>query len=434
MRSDQFAPDLRLKGRYVDLRPLSVDDAPELLRAAASPEVQRYLRHRPGTTLEDARAYVQGYDSAVAAGQSVMFAIRLETSGWLVGATGYHHIDTANESVEVGGTWLDSAYWRTPINSDCKRVLFTHAFEEGLAHRVSLQTDLRNERSQNAILDLGATREAALRENVLLADGWFRTSVQFGVLRSEWAKVRAKLDARLARPWSPSPTGSATAARVSNDAGLPRSRPVEPPPPLRFRHAGVLRGRWIELVPLERRHIAGLARAGRDPQVWQWLRIGPGRNEAEMTALVEMLLAQQERGEVLPFVIRSLTEDRVVGMCRYLDIERADRSAEIGTWIDSALWRTPINTEAKYLLLRHAFEAEHAHRMELRTDSRNERSQRAIERLGARREGVLREHLKLPSGIYRSSVCYSILASEWPGVRRDLEQKLDRPWPGHPPP
>ncbi len=429
MRVEKFSSDLSLQGRYVDLRPMSVEDAPELLRASASWEVQRYLRHRPGTSLEDVRAYVRGYDALTQSGRSVMFTIRLRSDGTAVGATGFHRIDPANDSVEVGGTWLDSAFWRTPINSDAKRVLFAQAFEEAGVHRVSLQTDLRNERSQTAIADLGATREAALRENVLLSDGSFRTSVQFGIPRSEWPAVRAKLDGRLSRPWSPPPPVRADRPLRAPDGGLPPSPSGPRPPPLGLRDPVTLRGRWVELVPLERRHIRDLARAGRDPQVWQWLRIGPGRNEAEMTALVDTLLAQQGEGEVLPFAIRSLTEDRFVGMCRYLDIERADQAAEIGTWIDSALWRTPVNTEVKYLVLRHAFETEHAHRIELRTDSRNERSQRAIERLGARWEGVLREHIRLADGVYRSSVCYSILASEWPGVRRHLEEKLGRPWP-----
>ncbi len=429
MLPERFAADLVLGGLYVDLRPLSLDDAPELLRASASTEVQRYLRHRPGWTLDDVRAYIRSYDPFISTGQSVMFTIRLRTTGQVLGATGFHHIDPANESVEVGGTWLDPQFWRTPINSDCKRTLFAHAFDTAGAHRVSLQTDLRNERSQNAIIDLGATREAVLREDKLLGDGCFRTSVQFGILCSEWPGVRAKLDVRLARPWRlpspppvrqvPVPTDTSPATRAKG--GLP--------PPLRFRRPVTLRGRYVELRPLERGHIAQLAVAGRDPEIWRWLRIGPGRNEVEMGALVERLLAEQRLGEVLPFAIWSRTERRFVGIFRYLDIERIDQSVELGTWIDSALWRTPINTEVKYLALRHAFEKEHAHRVQLRTDSRNERSQQAIARLGATREGTLREHLKLEGGVYRSSVCFSILASDWPGVRGELERKLERPWP-----
>jgi N-acetyltransferase len=197
-----------------------------------------------------------------------------------------------------------------------------------------------------------------------------------------------------------------------------------------FRPPVTLTGRYVELVPLERSHIPGLAHAGRDPAVWEFLRIGPGRNLAEMTAFVDGMLAQQAAGSILPFTVRSLPERVPVGFFRYLDIDRENRWVESGTWLDPARWRTPVNTEVKFLVLRHAFETEEYHRVQLRTDLRNERSQHAIERLGAVREGIHREHYRRPDGSYRTSVVYSILAAEWPAVRQRLEAKLARPWPG----
>ncbi len=196
-----------------------------------------------------------------------------------------------------------------------------------------------------------------------------------------------------------------------------------------FRASVVLRGRVVELVPLEERWIPALAHAGADPEVWRWLRIGPARTVEQMTTLVRGMLAEKTVGAVLPFVVRRLPEGTVVGMFRYFDIHRADRAVEIGTWLEPGVWRTPVNTEVKYLGLRHAFDVERVHRVQLRTDLRNERSQRAIERLGARREGVHREHYRLRSGTFRTSVIYSILAAEWPALRRDLEARLARPWP-----
>jgi N-acetyltransferase len=190
-----------------------------------------------------------------------------------------------------------------------------------------------------------------------------------------------------------------------------------------------LEGRFVRLVPLVEGHGPGLARAGRDPAVWEFLRIGPGRNEAEMAALIGELLALQRVGSVLPFTIVALPDGRPVGIFRYLYIDRENRSVETGTWLDSAVWRTPINTEVKYLGLRFAFEEENVHRVQLKTDRRNERSQRAIERLGAVREGVHREHYRLRDGTYRTSVSYSILEAEWPWVKQRLEARLARPWP-----
>ncbi len=194
-----------------------------------------------------------------------------------------------------------------------------------------------------------------------------------------------------------------------------------------------LTGRYVTLVPLEGYHVAGLAYAGRDEEVWRYLRIGPARDVPAMTELVSSLLAGRDRGEVQPFAILSNAEQRPVGIVRYLDIDRANNLVELGTWIDSALWRTPVNTEVKYLALRHVFETEKVHRVQLRTDSRNHRSQAAIERLGAVKEGVLREYILRPGGYRRSSVCYSILSSEWPQVRGNLEGKLARPWTGRAP-
>jgi N-acetyltransferase len=197
-----------------------------------------------------------------------------------------------------------------------------------------------------------------------------------------------------------------------------------------FRPPVTLRGRFVEMVPLERAHIPGLAHAGRDPEVWRLLRIGPGRNEAEMTVFVEEMLALQATGAILPFTVLGLPERAPVGFFRFLDIDRENRWVEFGTWLDSTRWRTPVNTEVKYLALRYAFESEECHRVQLRTDLRNERSQRAIERLGGVREGIHREHFRRRDGTYRTSVVYSILVSEWPQVKRRLEEKLARPWPG----
>jgi RimJ/RimL family protein N-acetyltransferase len=138
-------------------------------------------------------------------------------------------------------------------------------------------------------------------------------------------------------------------------------------------------------------------------------------------------LAAQARGEGLAFAIIDQGRGEAVGGTTYMDVAMADRRLEIGnTWLGRAAWRTAINTEAKLLLLRHAFETLGCHRVQMKTDARNLRSQAAIERLGAKREGVLRQHLVLPDGFVRDTVMYSVIAAEWPGVKARLQGLLNR--------
>jgi RimJ/RimL family protein N-acetyltransferase len=152
---------------------------------------------------------------------------------------------------------------------------------------------------------------------------------------------------------------------------------------------------------------------------------------------IRTLLARQELGTDLPFALVRRSDGVPIGMTRFLNIERENEAAEIGgTWFDSKFWRGPYNTESKRLMLAHAFESEGAHRVAIRTDLRNERSQRAIERIGGHREGILREERIVRGGYRRSTVVYSILAEEWPGIRRVLDSWIERPWsePGPRPP
>ena len=142
-----------------------------------------------------------------------------------------------------------------------------------------------------------------------------------------------------------------------------------------------------------------------------------------MRAWVQEILSRQARGTDLVFVVIHLETGRAVGSTRYMDIQPQHRGLEIGgTWYAREHQRTGVNTECKYLLLRHAFEVLGCIRVQLKTDSRNEPSQRAIERIGAAREGVLRNHMIMPDGHFRHSVYYSIVDSEWPQVKARLEQ------------
>lgn len=197
-----------------------------------------------------------------------------------------------------------------------------------------------------------------------------------------------------------------------------------------FRPPVTLRGRYLELVPLDLGHAAALAQAGWDPEVWSYLRIGPGHppTRVEMESFLSELLSYQENGELLAFTMRLLPDRRPIGIIRFLDIDRPNRKVEIGTWLDSRYWRTPLNTDAKLLTMSYAFEEERVHRIQFKTDARNVRSQHAIVRLGALPEGALREAHLVRNDYFRTSLYYSILEGEWPAVKRALEEKLARPW------
>jgi RimJ/RimL family protein N-acetyltransferase len=188
-----------------------------------------------------------------------------------------------------------------------------------------------------------------------------------------------------------------------------------------------LEGRVARLEPLAPRHAAGLLRAGGDADIWAYLPVNPSESLAEMGRWVAAALEAQARGTDLPFAIVRRADGAVVGSTRYLNIARHDRGLEIGwTWLGREVRRTAINTECKYLLLRHAFEGLGAIRVQLKTDLRNERSQRAIERIGAVREGVLRKHMIVQGGHRRDTVMYSVIDTEWPAVRARLEGMMAR--------
>ncbi len=182
-----------------------------------------------------------------------------------------------------------------------------------------------------------------------------------------------------------------------------------------------LEGRIVRLEPLDERHVADLALAGNDVSIWQLMPYGPVTHPDRMREFIRDTLARQARGTDLPFAVVEQSTGRAIGGTRYLDIQPANRGLEIGgTWYGVAHQRTGVNTECKALLLAHAFETLGAIRVQLKTDLRNERSQRAIERIGATREGVLRENLLMPDGYRRSTVYYSILDREWPAVKDQL--------------
>jgi RimJ/RimL family protein N-acetyltransferase len=188
--------------------------------------------------------------------------------------------------------------------------------------------------------------------------------------------------------------------------------------------AVTLEGRWMRLEPLGEEHAAALAQVGLDPEIWRYMPTVPV-NLAEMEAWVKSALANRAKGTEMPFVQIERETGMAIGSTRVMDIRPEHRGVEIGyTWLARPWWRTRINSESKFLLLRHLFDDLECVRVALKTDLLNERSQRAIERLGAKREGVLRKHMIVQEGRFRDSVYYSIVDEEWPRIKGRMESDL----------
>jgi RimJ/RimL family protein N-acetyltransferase len=186
-------------------------------------------------------------------------------------------------------------------------------------------------------------------------------------------------------------------------------------------------GRHVRLEPMREDHIPGLIAAGSDPSIWTYMVYGDLSRPVAMEEWVREILRREGQGTDLPFTVIHRDSGKVAGATRYMEIRPAHRGLEIGgTWYAPDFQRTVVNTECKYLLLEHAFEAMGCIRVQFKTDSRNERSLVAIERIGGVREGMLRSHMILPDGVVRDSVYFSILESEWPVVKMKLEERLVR--------
>jgi N-acetyltransferase len=185
-----------------------------------------------------------------------------------------------------------------------------------------------------------------------------------------------------------------------------------------------LEGRLVVLEPLTREHGEGLLAAAGDPEVWRWTT-APADEPETFAAWLDAALAAAEAGREAPYAILLRETGEPVGSSRYLTLRPEHRGLEIGhTWHARRVWGTGVNVEAKYLLLRHAFEALGCMRVEFKTDARNERARGALEALPARFEGIFRKHMLVRGGEVRDSAYYSVVDTDWPAVRANLERRL----------
>lgn len=188
----------------------------------------------------------------------------------------------------------------------------------------------------------------------------------------------------------------------------------------------ILEGQHVRLEPLSSAYEKSLIDAVSDGELWN-STVTTVPSPATMTAYIASALEAQAQGRELPFVIIRKSSSQVVGSTRFYDIDRDHRRVEIGyTWLAASVQRTVVNTEAKLLLLTYAFEVLRCIRVAFLTDVLNQQSRTAILRLGAKQECILRNHMIMPNGRYRDSICFSIIETEWPEVKARLEAKLGR--------
>lgn len=188
-----------------------------------------------------------------------------------------------------------------------------------------------------------------------------------------------------------------------------------------------LTGQFVALAPLSMEHRDDLCDAVNDGELYRlWYTAIPAPEKME--AEIERRLGLRRAGSMLPFAVIEPSTGRAVGMTSYMNIDAVNKRVEIGsTWYRKSVQRSPLNTECKLLLLQHAFEVLHCIGVEIRTHFLNSQSRRAIERLGAKLDGVLRAHMVMPNGSLRDTAVYSITAAEWPGIKANLLWQLEKP-------
>ena len=186
----------------------------------------------------------------------------------------------------------------------------------------------------------------------------------------------------------------------------------------------ILAGKSVRLEPLSLNHLQGLSEVAFDASIWKW-NPSAVSNQIDLKNYIESALVDKEKGISLPFATIEQSSNIVIGSTRFGNIDVKNRRVEIGwTWINPNWQRSTINTEAKFLMLRHAFETWNCIRVELKTDVLNEQSRKAILRIGAKEEGILRRHVICDSGRFRDTIYFSILDSEWQDVKNNLMTKM----------
>ncbi len=380
-----------LVGERVRLRPATDADASHFVRWASDPEFAWHQwGRRPGRFADEAAFVTWARFFAERSGQLFVIELLDPAGGRKGGGAPMREIGFANyrewrpkpRSCEVGIGIGERALWSQGLGRDALRTLLRHLVDDLGAHRVELSVLAFNDRAVASYKACGFVVEGVEKDGVMTDDGTYADDVRMAFI-----------------------------------AG--RRRPAFDPRPV------VLAGRHVRLEPLRMEHAPALYEAIREEGIWTWLNAPAPGSVGDIERYVREALDLQIRGEHMPWATVRASDGEVVGTTRYGAIDRTCRSVEIGwTQLSAEARRTPINTEAKYLQLRHAFEDLGALRVWLKTDVLNERSRRAIERIGARLDGIIRKERPLWNGRVRDACYYSFISQEWPAAKASLERLL----------
>ena len=377
--SSPSAPTLR--GKRVTLRPMTHADAPHAVRWANDADFAWYQwGRRPGRFPDEEAA--RKWMDVIAEHRGVMFVI--EHQGRPIGQANYRDLQPKGKSAEVGIGIGEPALWGKGLGREALGLLVKHLVDDHQVHRVTLSVLAYNDRAIASYKAAGFEVEGIERDGVMTDRGTWADDVKMAYV-------------------------------------VGRARPEFDPRPI------VLTGAHVRLEPLRREHAAELFPVAHDDDIWRLFTVPMPRDVGELERWIAAALEEQILGNQVAFITRRTSDGRPIGSTRFLHIDRANKTAEIGwTFLGRDARRTVANTEAKYLQLRHLFDELGAHRVWLQTDKLNERSQRAMERLGAIREGELRDDRISHDGRIRTSVVYGITRTDWPSVRAHIEGFLAR--------
>ncbi|MFN2519690.1 MAG: GNAT family N-acetyltransferase [Candidatus Limnocylindria bacterium] len=367
----------------MSVRPWTPLDDAALADWANDPEFARLQwgteQDPPHWTVETARAFAERF----AAPEGALFAIDHDRRP--VGFANYRRLNEHHGNADVGIAIGESSLWGRGLGSEALRLLARHLLDDRGLHRLRLHVVATNDRAIAAYKRCGFEVEGIERDGVRATETRWADMAVMGLVRA-----------------SSAPTA------------------FDPRP-------ATLSGEHVRLEPLRMEHAPDLFLAADHAELWTWVSSPPPKDVDAIAAYIRQALDNQVLGKHVPFLVRDAGSGTAIGTTRYANIDRANRSTEIGwTFYEPERQRTAVNTEAKLLLLRHAFEELGAIRVWLQTDEKNDRSRRAIERLGAIQEAVLRKERILWNGRIRTSVVFGITDDEWPGVRARLRGYLGR--------
>lgn len=368
-----------LRGAGVTLRALTIADLPDMIRWGSQPDF-RWMQWgmQPGRWEEpDARRWIEFMTRD---GESGAWAIEHESRP--IGFANFRDVKPKGRSCEIGIGIGEPGLWGRHLGREALQLEVRYLQETLAMHRIGLSVVSHNDRAIWMYKSVGFVVEGIERDGIG-RDGAFLDDVKMSLVQG---KPRPEFD----------------------------PRPV------------TLEGRHVRLEPLRMEHAAGLFAAGDEDDIWTWMVPRPQGLEG-YRRYVRWALDQTILGQQLPFAVVRRSDGELVGTSRFAHIDPPNHTLEIGyTWYGKGARRTAVNTESKYLLMRHAFETLRANRLWLQTDQRNQRSQDAIARLGAVKEGELRNERILADGHLRTSAVFSVVADDWPAVKGRLEGFLSR--------